>query len=344
MCFIQEYLGITGDAEFCDLAQKLCFGEDSEAVKSGRICSVQTLSGTGSLRVGLEFLAKFFPKATVYMSNPTWGNHKTIIGRVGLKMKYFSYWDAQKRCLDEPGMMRDLSGAQPGDIVLLHACAHNPTGVDPTQEQWHKIADIIKRKQLLTFFDTAYQGFASGNPDRDAYSIRYWTKMGMELVVSQSFAKNFGLYNERIGGFHVVTGSAHQAKAAKSQISLIIRPMYSNPPVHGARIVKAILGDKKLRAQWMSEMQEMSQRIDVCRKLLYKELTQLKTPGTWEHITSQIGMFSFTGLTKAQVAVMTKKHHVYMLSNGRISMAGVNKKNAAYLARAIDDVVRNVHQ
>lgn len=333
----KEYLPITGDAEFCDAAQKLMFG-----VTDPRIATVQSLSGTGGLRLGAEFIANFRPGTTVYVSNPTWGNHKAVFGKAGVPVANYRYWNADTRTLDFDGMIEDIRQAPAGSVILLHSCAHNPTGVDPTQEQWRAIQQAIKACGHLPFFDSAYQGFATGDLESDSYSVRYFLEQGMEMIASQSFAKNMGLYNQRVGTFSVVAQDAAKAKAAKSQIALIIRPMYSNPPAHGAWIVKTILNDPELYAEWVKELSGMSHRIIAMRSALYNELQRLGTPGTWEHITSQIGMFTFTGLTRAQCQVMISKHHVYLLTNGRISMAGVTSKNAAYLASAIDDVVRNV--
>lgn len=337
-----EYLGQGGDAEYCGLARGLLFGETSPAVQAKRVATVQTLSGTGGLRVGLDFMKMFHPNACVFVSGPTWGNHKTVCRAAGFATKTYRYWDPVNRKLDFAGMIADLKTARFGDIVLLHTCAHNPTGVDPTQAQWREICEVVKARKLICFFDTAYQGFASGDLAKDAYALRYFVDQGVELVASQSFAKNFGLYNERIGAFHVCAGSEKAAKAAESHLKLIIRWMYSNPPVHGARIVKTVLKSPKLKAMWFGEIKSMSSRINKCRHLLYNELQRLNTPGTWEHVITQIGMFTFTGLNKNQAQSMINDHHVYMLKSGRISMAGVTTKNVAYLAKAMDTVVRTV--
>lgn len=331
-----EYLPITGHAGFTKVAQKLVFGENSS-----NICSVQCISGTGSLRIAAEFVGKFFPNSTLYFSAPTWGNHGKIFGHAGVPTKTYPYWDGQKRRIAFEGLVTTLKSAPAGSVILLHATAHNPTGVDPTREQWKSIAAIMKERNHFAFFDSAYQGFASGDLDRDAWPIRYFRDQGFEMLVCQSFAKNLGLYNERIGALHVVTNSKTQAAAVKSQISLFIRPMYSNPPVHGARIVETILSDPSLYSEWKVELKMMSERISDMRPLLRGELESLQTPGDWSHITSQIGMFCFTGLTKAQCNALCDDHHVYLLANGRISVAGVTTTNAKYLAKSIDYVVRN---
>lgn len=275
------------------------------------------------------------------MSAPTWGNHGKIFGHAGVPTKTYPYWDAATRRIAYDGLIQTLATAPSCSVVVFHATAHNPTGIDPTRDQWKAIAALCKKKRHFPFFDSAYQGFASGDLDRDSWAIRYFRDQGFELLVCQSFAKNLGLYNERIGALHVLTKSEPQAKAIKSQISLFIRPMYSNPPVHGARIVEMILSTPSLYAEWKVELKAMSERISDMRPLLRGQLEKLGTPGDWSNITSQIGMFCFTGLTKAQSEALCDNHHVYLLSNGRISMAGVTTSNVVYLAKSIDYVVRN---
>jgi len=339
----KEYLDIAGDAKFVEVARQLLFGADSPAIKENRVASAQGISGTGSLRIGLDFLAKFLPKGpTLYISAPTWGNHLSMFAAAGLPYKSYRYWNATNRTLDIEGMVADLEGAPQGSYILLHSCAHNPTGVDPTEAQWKQIASVIRSKGHLPFFDSAYQGFASGDLDRDAWAVRYFIKEGFELLAAQSFAKNFGLYNERAGLISIVCATEERAKAVLSQMKMVIRPNYSNPPAHGARIVAAVLSDPALYEEWKGELKGMSGRINAMRIALRSELERLKTPGTWQHITSQIGMFSFTGLNAKQSAAMANKHHIYMLSNGRISMAGINEKNVVYVAKAMDDVIRTV--
>jgi len=332
----KEYFPITGHAGFAQAAQKMVFGENSSS-----IASVQCISGTGSLRIAAELVKKVFPNSTVYFSSPTWGNHAKIFKYTGVPTASYPYWDAATRRIAYDGLIKALNAAPNGSVVLLHATAHNPTGIDPTREQWKQIAALCKQKNHFPFFDSAYQGFASGDLDRDAWAIRYFYHQGFEMLVCQSFAKNMGLYNERAGCLHVVASNDGQAKAIFSQISLIIRPMYSTPPAHGARIVEMILTNPGLYAEWKKELRGLSERISSMRPLLRKELERLGTPGDWSNITSQIGMFSFTGLTKAQSLALGDAHHIYMLSNGRISMAGVTTANYKYLAKCMDYFVRN---
>lgn len=241
------------------------------------------------------------------------------------------------------GMIADLEAAPEGAVIVLHACAHNPTGIDPTQEQWKKIAEVVKTKKLFPYFDSAYQGFASGDPNRDAWAVRYFADAGLELFTAQSFSKNFGLYNERIGNLTIVQADASTSEAIMSQMSLEVRGLYSNPPALGARIVSLVLNDEKLREEWMECIRTMSSRIIKMRKALFDELIKLQTPGTWDHITSQIGMFSYTGLNENQAKYLIKEHHIYLLNTGRISMCGVTEGNVAYVAQAIHDAITKIN-
>ena len=247
--------------------------------------------------------------------------------------------------LDFDGMMSAIKEAPQSSVILLHPCAHNPTGVDPTEDQWKEIAAVMKERNLFPFLDCAYQGFATGSLSQDNFAIRHFVEQGFELCVSQSFAKNFGLYGQRAGAFHWVTaphdGAQDAVKRIASQLAILQRSEISNPPAYGARIASKVLNDKDLFAQWEEDLRTMSGRIIEMRKALKSELDKLETPGNWDHITSQIGMFSFTGLTPSQVEAMQTKHHVYMTKNGRISMAGLNTGNVAYFAKAVDDVVRS---
>mmetsp|Transcript_76682 Transcript_76682/g.248622 ORF Transcript_76682/g.248622 Transcript_76682/m.248622 type:complete len:410 (+) Transcript_76682:62-1291(+) len=339
----KEYSTIDGPADLKTLTQKLAFGDDSEAVASGRIASVQGLSGTGSLRVCAEFTKTFLsPEADeIWISKPTWGNHIAIFQVAGLIVKEYPYYAAETRGFDFEGMLKALKeDAKPGSMVLLHACAHNPTGVDPTEEQWKAIAAVMQEKKLIPLIDSAYQGYASGSLDTDAFATRLFANMGFEMFMCQSFAKNLGLYGERIGMLHVVCNSADEAKVVLSQLKMVVRPMYSSPPIHGALLVKKILGDPAKLAAWKKELSGMADRILEVRSLLRTGLEAKGTPGTWNHITDQIGMFSFTGLTPTQCERLISEHHIYLLKSGRISLAGLNKANIPYMIDCVDEVVR----
>jgi len=336
-----EYLPIDGFKPFVESAQKLAFGENSAALKEGRVCSSQALSGTGGLRVGFEFLRLHYP-SPVYIPQQTWGNHNAIIKDAGLPIRTYPYFDAKTRGLNFAGMMKALEGAPSGAIVLIHPCAHNPTGVDPSQEQWEQVLKLCLDKSFLVFFDSAYQGFVSGDFVKDAWTIRRFMEANVNFILTQSFAKNFGLYGERVGAIHIVCASKDAAARTLSQLKLVIRPMYSNPPCHGAFIIDRIVRNPKLLEEFMSEMKAVANRITDMRKVLHTKLVELKVPGTWNHIVDQIGMFSYTGLSPQQCEVLIKKHHIYLLKNGRISMAGINTKNVGHLASSIADVVVNV--
>jgi len=338
----KEYSTIDGPAELKKQTQRLVFGADCSAIKEDRIASVQALSGTGALRVASEFVKWHMPDSMkeILVSDPTWGNHNTIFAKAGLTVKTYPYYKAETKSLDFDGMMAALKGATEGAMVLLHACAHNPTGVDPTEDQWKQIAEVMQARKLFPLMDSAYQGYASGSLDKDAFAIRLFLSMGFEMCMCQSFAKNLGLYGERIGMLHVVCGSPTAAKAVLSQLKLVIRPMYSSPPKHGAELVMKILGSEARFKAWQDELTAMANRILEVRSLLRKGLEEKGTPGTWNHITDQIGMFSFTGLTPAMCEKLIEKHHIYLLKSGRISLAGLNKGNIQYMVDAVDDVVR----
>ncbi|CAO3696171.1 unnamed protein product [Umbelopsis ramanniana] len=338
-----EYQPIAGQKTYTKAAAQLILGEDSPAFQQNRVIAIQTISGTGANHTAAAFLAKFHKKGAIcLLSKPTWANHKAIFNNVGIQVAEYPYWNPSTRGLDLEGMLGALEKAPEESIVLLHACAHNPTGVDPTREQWQRIADVVQKKKHFPFFDCAYQGFASGNLDQDAWAVRYFVERGFELFVCQSFAKNFGLYGERAGNLTVVTRTPEQAQHVLSQLEILQRSEISNPPAYGSRIVDLVLNDKQLYAEWNDNLGTMSGRIIEMRKRLFEKLQQLQTPGTWNHIVDQIGMFSFTGLSPAQVKVLKEQYHIYMTDNGRISMAGLSSKNVDYFAESIDKVVRSV--
>jgi aspartate/tyrosine/aromatic aminotransferase len=333
-----EYLPQRGDQEFAKLSREVLMGTEVPQIKEDRVATVQSISGTGALRLGAQFIANFFKGKAVYVSEPTWGTHNTILKHAGVEKQTYKYWDPTTRGLNYAGMIQDINNAPNGSVFMLHACAHNPTGVDPNQEQWKGISNAIKAKGHIAWFDCAYQGFATGDLERDAFAVRMFLNNGHDVMASISYAKNFGLYGERVGSFSVCCSSTKQRDAVLSQLDIIIRNMYSNPPLQGMRIVKTILQDPALKAMWYEDMKLMSNRINEMRSALRGELEALATPGDWSHITSQIGMFSFTGLNKDQCESMLKDHHIYMLKNGRISMAGITSKNVKYVASCIKAV------
>ena len=341
-----EYLSMEGLPEFRDLSAKLLFGENSDAVKEKRVSTTQSISGTGANHLGAKFLQHHytFPNGqkVIYLSDPTWPNHLSIFGETGINTEKYAYYDSKTRGFDFNGMKNSLGAGPEGTVILLHACAHNPSGVDPTQEQWKELAEVFKAKRHFAFFDCAYQGFASGNPDQDAFAVRYFVEQRtIPVIVCQSFAKNAGLYGERIGALHIVCSSAQEAQTVQSRVNAIQRSEISTPPAYGARIVARILSNPELRAEWDRDIKTMANRIIEMRKQLYDLLVnKYKTPGTWEHIINQTGMFSFLGLSAQACEELTKNGHIYLVKSSRISMAGLNPSNLDHVASWIDKVVR----
>ncbi|KAF3800696.1 Aspartate aminotransferase [Colletotrichum gloeosporioides] len=330
----KEYAGITGVPEFTKAAAVLAYGPDSSALD--RLAITQSISGTGALRIGGAFLARHFPGAkNIYIPTPSWANHGAVFTDSGLAVHKYRYYDQKTIGLDFEGMLADIKAAPKNSIFLFHACAHNPTGVDPTPEQWREISDAVKAAGHYSFFDMAYQGFASGNTDTDAFAVRHFVKEGHNIALAQSFAKNMGLYGERVGAFSIVAQDAEERKRLDSQVKILVRPLYSNPPVHGARIASTILNDAALNKQWLGEVKGMADRIITMRALLKDNLEKLGSAHDWSHITSQIGMFAYTGLTPQQMDALAKDHSVYATKDGRISVAGITSGNVGRLAEAI---------
>lgn len=337
----KEYAPIGGDANFCKLSANLAFGEGNEVVANGRNVTAQCISGTGSLRVGAAFLSKWFPgNKTVYLPKPSWGNHTPIFKHAGMEVAGYRYYDPKTCGFDFAGACEDIQKIPENSVVLLHACAHNPTGVDPKPDQWKELSQIMKKRKLYAFFDMAYQGFASGNVDGDAFAVRQFLEDGHNICLAQSFAKNMGLYGERAGAFTIVCQDKEEASRVMSQVKIVIRPMYSNPPIHGARIVTEVLTNKALHQEWLGDVKEMADRIITMRSRLRDGLKKEGSSHNWEHITDQIGMFCFTGMKPDQVEQITKKHSVYLTKDGRISIAGISSSNVDYLAHAIHDVTK----
>ncbi|CAN6706375.1 unnamed protein product [Malus baccata var. baccata] len=305
------------------------------------IAAVQALSGTGACRLFADFQKRFRPESQIYIPVPTWANHHNIWRDAHVPQKTFHYYHPETKGLDFAGLVDDIKNAPNGSFFLLHACAHNPTGVDPSEEQWKEISKLIKEKGHFPFFDMAYQGFASGDPERDAKAIRIFLEDGHLIGIAQSYAKNMGLYGQRVGCLSVLCEDEKQAVAVKSQLQMLARPMYSNPPVHGALVVSTILGDQELKTLWLKEVKGMADRIIGMRTALRENLEKVGSPLSWEHVTNQIGMFCYSGMTPEQVDRLTNEFHIYMTRNGRISMAGVTTGNVGYLANAIHEVTKS---
>nr|ALS04703.1 mitochondrial aspartate aminotransferase precursor [Pseudodiaptomus poplesia] len=337
----KEYAPIGGEAEFCRLSAVLAFGADSPVVTEGKNVTVQGISGTGSLRVGAAFLSKWLPgNKVVYLPKPSWGNHTPIMKHSGLDVGSYRYYDPATCGMDFAGAVEDIKNIPEGSIILLHACAHNPTGVDPSPEQWKELSAVIKAKKHFPFFDMAYQGFASGDIDADAFAIRQFIADGHMVLLTQSYAKNMGLYGERAGALTIVCQDKEEAARVESQVKILIRPLYSNPPRHGARLVTEVLTDPELHAQWLVDVKTMADRIITMRSKLREGLAREGSSHNWEHITNQIGMFCFTGMKPEQVEKITKDFSVYLTKDGRISVAGISSSNVDYLAHAMHMVTK----
>lgn len=335
-----EYLPIGGDPEFCQLAIRLAYKDDFKYLN--RIASIQTISGSGALRIGQKFLYEFYPyKKKIFFSGPTWGNHLAIAGGTGLELGEYRYYDYKNKCIDFEGMCEDLEKMEDQPIVLFHACAHNPTGSDLTHEQWEKVLKIVIKKGILPFFDLAYQGFASGDLDEDAFSVRLFANAGINMILAHSFAKNMGLYGERVGCLSVLTQNEEEKKAVQTNLHIMVRTEYSSPPKFGEVIIKNILSDETLRKEWIEEVKMMAKRIINIRKALKDKLTQLGSKFNWDFITNQKGMFSFTGLSPEQCDRLKKEFHIYLIRNGRISVAGINSHNVEYIAKAFHEVTKD---
>ncbi|XP_068117063.1 aspartate aminotransferase, mitochondrial [Hyperolius riggenbachi] len=335
----KEYLPIGGLAEFARASAQLALGDSNEVIQSGRYITVQSISGTGALRVGGSFLQRFYKfSRDVYLPKPSWGNHTPIFRDAGLEVKGYRYYDPKTCGFDFTGALEDISQIPEQSIILFHACAHNPTGVDPKKEQWKELAAVVKSRRLFPFFDMAYQGFASGDIDRDAWAVRHFIQEGLNVALCQSYAKNMGLYAERVGAFTMVCSDVDEAKRVESQLKILIRPMYSNPPINGARIAAAILTQADLRSEWLQEVKGMANRIISMREQLVSNLKKEGSIHNWQHISDQIGMFCFTGLKPEQVERLNKEFSIYLTKDGRISVAGITSGNVGYLAHAIHQV------
>ena len=330
----RTYLPIDGLAAYDKAVQGLLFGADSEIVASGRACTVQALGGTGGLRVGADFLRRFAPGAQVWISDPSWENHRALFEAAGFTVNTYPYYQPETHGLDFDGMLRALATIPEGHVVVLHACCHNPTGVDPTPEQWERILDAVRQRGLIPFLDLAYQGFGDGI-DADGAVLRRFAATPGPLLVASSFSKSFSLYGERIGALSVVTASRDEANRALSQLKRIVRANYSNPPVHGGKIVATVLASPELRATWERELAAMRDRIKAMRALLVERLHERLPGKDFSFMLRQRGMFSYSGLTKAQVEKLRAEHAVYAIDTGRICVAALNQKNVDRVADAI---------
>jgi len=333
------YLPIDGIAAYDTAVKHLVFGADSEPVTSGRVATVQGLGGTGGLKVGADFLRHLNPKAKVLISDPSWENHRGLFTNAGFTVETYAYYDASKKDINFDGMLASLNAAPAGTVVVLHACCHNPTGYDITPEQWDKVIDVVKAKSLTAFLDMAYQGFGHGIQE-DGAVIQKFVAAGLNFFVSTSFSKSFSLYGERVGALSVVCKDKEECGRVLSQLKIVIRTNYSNPPIHGGAVVAAVLGNPELRAIWEKELGEMRVRIKAMRQKMVDGLKAAGVKQDMSFITRQIGMFSYSGLTKDQMVRLRNEFGVYGTDTGRMCVAALNSKNIDHVCASIAKVVQ----
>ncbi|TFI47825.1 aspartate/tyrosine/aromatic aminotransferase [Diaphorobacter sp. DS2] len=332
------YLPIDGIAAYDNAVKALVFGAESDVVKAGRVATVQAIGGTGGLKIGADFLKKISPNAKVLISDPSWENHRAIFTNAGFEVSSYRYYDAANRKVDFDGMLADLNAAAPGTIVVLHACCHNPTGYDITATQWEQVIAAVKAKGLVAFLDMAYQGFGYGIAE-DGAVIGKFVAAGLNIFVSTSFSKSFSLYGERVGALSVVANDKDEAARVLSQLKIVIRTNYSNPPTHGGAVVAAVLNNPELRALWEKELGEMRVRIKEMRQKLVDGLKAAGVKQDMGFITTQIGMFSYSGLSKDQMVRLRNEFGVYGTDTGRMCVAALNSKNIDYVCQAIAKVM-----
>ncbi|GAB6193710.1 amino acid aminotransferase [Desulfocastanea catecholica] len=335
----KSYLPISGDPVYAAEVQKLLFGKSAEVVASGRAVTAHAPGGTGALRVGGDLLKKFYPDAKVWLSNPTWANHNGVFKTAGFELAEYDYYNPASRAVDFSAMVDSLENIPADDIVLFHACCHNPSGVDLTPAQWKEVAAIGKDKGWIPFLDFAYQGFGE-SVEADRRGIEEFAATGIDFFVASSFSKNFGLYNERVGALTIVSPTAQEAAVAMSHLKTTIRVIYSNPPAHGGLVVATILSNPKLHAQWLGELAGMRDRIKAMRVALVKGLTARGVEGDFSSIANQRGMFSFSGLSSDIVAWLRSNKSIYVVGGGRINLAGLTKSNIDYVCDAIAEGLR----
>lgn len=332
------YAPISGEPEYGRAVRKLIFGEHHDLVNNGRAVTCHAPGGTGALRVGADFLRKQFPNAPVWLSNPTWANHKGIFGIENTELKAYPYYDAESKALNFSGMMNALESVRPGDIVLMHVSCHNPTGQDPDPEQWEQIAALLKEKGALPFLDFAYQGFKE-SLEADREPVLYFTERDMDFLVATSFSKNLGLYGERVGGLTLVSASAQSASDAFSQLKRTVRTHYSNPPIHGGRIVQTVTASQELSALWLEELRDMRERIADMRKAFVEGMKERVPEPDFSFLLHQYGMFSFSGLTDDQVDFLRDDKSIYIVRGGRINVAGITPSNLDYLCNSVAEAL-----
>ncbi|BBH13227.1 aspartate/tyrosine/aromatic aminotransferase [Chromobacterium haemolyticum] len=333
------YQPIEGAQAYDSAVQNLLFGVDSELIKAGQVVTAQALGGTGALKIGADFLKRLNPAAKVYISNPSWENHRALFESAGFEVENYPYYDAATRGVDFDGMRAFLAQLPAGSVIVLHACCHNPTGADLSDAQWAEVVQVCRERGLVPFLDMAYQGFADGI-DADAVAVRLFSASGLQFFVSSSFSKSFSLYGERVGALSIVTAGKEESARVLSQLKRVIRTNYSNPPIHGGAVVAAVLSNPELRQLWEDELAGMRDRIRAMRVGLVEAIKAEGVAQDFSFVAQQRGMFSYTGLSAAQVERLRADFGIYAVSTGRICLAALNSKNLAYVASAIAQVVK----
>ncbi|MFN0121024.1 MAG: aromatic amino acid transaminase [Blastocatellia bacterium] len=330
----KTYMGIDGFPAYNQAVQKLLFGADSQVIAESRALTVQALGGTGALKIGADFLRRFFPESQVWISNPSWENHQMLFEAAGFRVNNYPYYDAETHGLNFNAMTETLRKLPARSIVVLHACCHNPTGVDLSREQWLLVLDICRNHALIPFLDFAYQGFGEGL-EQDAFAVRSFAEAGIPCLIASSFSKSFAMYRERVGALTILTGSAEETKRTLSQVKRVIRTNYSSPASHGAQIVNLVLGDPLLFEQWQAELSQMRERILQMRQLFVEKLREKGVEQDFSFITRQHGMFSYSGLGPEIVKTLREKYGLYIVGSGRVCLAAMNENNIGYICEAI---------
>ncbi|MGE8557738.1 MAG: aromatic amino acid transaminase [Acinetobacter sp.] len=336
---VKLYLPMDGLKSYNQATQALVLGENSPARRDGRAVTIQTLGGSGALKVGADFLKKYFPESDVWVSQPTWENHIAIFNGAGIHSHFYPYFDAATNGVNVPAMLEKLSELPAKSIVLLHPCCHNPTGADLVPAEWDQVIEVLKKQDLIPFLDIAYQGFGQGL-EEDAYAIRALDQAGMNFIISNSFSKIFSLYGERVGGLTFVCDDPSTAQKVLGQLKATVRRIYSSPPTTGALLVENVLNDADLTAQWQAELQEMRERIIKMRHILKDKLSLALPERDFSYLVKQQGMFSYTGLTAEQVDILKDQYGIYLVRSGRMCAAGLNLSNIDYVAESIAEVIK----
>ena len=334
----KPYLPMEGMESYRNAIQELVFGADHPLRKAGRIATIQTVGGSGALKVGADFLKRFFPDAQVWVSDPTWDNHRSMFDGAGFVVNDYPYYDDSTGTIDIDGMLETLQRLPKRSIVLLHPCCHNPTGVDLSQAQWHQVIEVLKAGELIPFLDLAYQGFGDGF-EEDVFAIRELAAANVSFLLANSFAKNFSIYAERCGGLSVVCPDAKQAEFVLGQLKFTVRRNYSSPPLHGASVISTVLNDPALKAEWQGEVAQMRERIKAMRKKLFDTLSAAAPGRDFSYLITQRGMFSYSGLSPEQVDRLREEFGVYLVRSGRMCIAGLNDGNVDYVAAAMAAVL-----